>query len=99
MTFTLAGFDDRDGVRRFAFDRHSSDRSRTKVFVGADLGLARKHEIRLQELPLICVQLLESLQVGALMSPVTLTEDKMIEIQTAARMKAERKSIRPPRRS
>jgi len=98
MTFTLTGFSDKNGVRRFAFDCHAADRSRTTVFVGADIGMARKHEIRLQELPLICVRLLESLRDDALTSPVTLTEDNMIEIQTAARSEAERRSHKAPRR-
>jgi hypothetical protein len=99
MTFTMTGFTDKNGVRRFAFDCHAANRSRMTVFVGADIGLARKHEIRLQELPLICVRLLESLHDEALTGPVTLTEDKMIEIQTAARYEAERKSHKMPRRS
>jgi hypothetical protein len=98
MTFTLAGFKDGNGVRRFAFQCVSADRSRTTVFVGTNVELARNHGIRLQDLPLICVRLLESLGNAALTEPVTLTEDRMIEIQTEARMIAEKKAFKPPRR-
>jgi 20S proteasome alpha/beta subunit len=61
MNFLLAGFKEGGGSRHYSFDCVASDRSRTTVIVGADMALARKHEIRLQELPLLCVRLLESL--------------------------------------
>ena len=98
MSFTLTGFKEEDGVRRFAFQYVSTDRSRTRVLVGADVALARNHQIRLQDLPLICLRLLESLGDEALNGPVTLTEDRMIQIQTEARMTAE-KRYKPPRRT
>jgi hypothetical protein len=81
----LAGFKDRDGARHFSFECVAADRSRTAVVVGADMALARKHEIRLQELPLLCVRLIESLGNGAAAGAITLTEDHMKAIQTASR--------------
>jgi|HubBroStandDraft_6_1064221.scaffolds.fasta_scaffold3038880_1 hypothetical protein len=98
MTFTLTGFKEGNGLRRFVFQGTAADRSRTTVVVGADVSLARKHDIRLQELPLICLRLLESLDTEGLVSPITLTEDHMTAIQTAARSAAEKKPHKPPRR-
>jgi hypothetical protein len=68
------------------------------VIVRADVTLARKHEIRLQELPLLCRQLLESIREGGLVGAVTLTEDHMIAIKAAARSAAEKKPHKAPRR-
>ena len=96
MSFTLSGFDDGDGSRRFAFERVTGNH-RTTVIVRADMSLARKHEIRLQELPLICARLLQSFGSDTPAGPITLTEEHMIAIQTAARSEAEKRR-KPPRR-
>jgi hypothetical protein len=98
MEFMLAGFKEGEGVREFRFDWVAADRSRRTVIVRADITLARKHDIRIQELPLLCRRLLENVQEGALPAAITLTEDHMIVIQSAARLAAEKKVQRPPRR-
>lgn len=98
MTFTLSGFKEGNGFRQFVFQCAASDRTKTTVVVAADVNLARKHEIRLQELPLICLRLLESLDQDRLAGPVTLTEDHMTAIQTEAHSAAEKRSHKPPRR-
>ena len=98
MDFTLAGFKEGDGVRQFEFDCVAADRSRRKVIVRADVTLARKHDIRVQELPLLCRRLLDSVEEGALPAAITLTEDHMIAIQSAARMAAEKKALHRPAR-
>lgn len=98
MTFTLTGFEEGSGVRRFAFQCVAADRSKTNVIVDADVSLARKHQIRLQELPLICVRLLESLDGDGLASPITLTEEHMSAIQAAARLASEKRPHKAPRR-
>ena len=85
MIYLLAGFKEGDGSRQYSFDCVASDRSRTTVMVGADMALARKHEIRLQELPLLCVRLLESLGADGLQPSITLTEDHMVAIQIEAK--------------
>jgi hypothetical protein len=99
MTFTLCGFQDSGGSRLFAFQYVDADKSRTTIVVRADVRLARHYEIRLQELPLICVQLLESLGLEALSGPITLTEDHMIGIQAAVRTEAAKRAQKPPRRA
>lgn len=98
MTFTLSGFRDSGGLRRFAFQYVGADKSRTTIIVGADVDLARHYGIRLQELPLICVRLLESLGLEALAGPLALSEDHMIAIQAAVRTEAEKRAQKLPRR-
>lgn len=98
MTFTLSGFTEGNGLRRFAFQCVGGDGGRRTIVVRADVSLARKHEIRLQELPLICLRLLQSSGDGTLAEAITLTEDQMIAVQTTARTAAEKKFRKPPRR-
>src|SRR5687767_700178 len=98
MDFLLAGFKDTGGVRRYHFDWIAADRSRHAVIVSADLGIARKHQVRIQELPLLCRQLLDTIEEAGLSAPIALTEDHMIAIQALARAAAEKKSQKPPRR-
>ena len=59
MEFVLTGFRQEINVRRYTFEAVGDDRSRKEVTVTADLGLARKYKIPLQELPLLCRRLLE----------------------------------------
>lgn len=98
MEFMLAGFKEGDGVRKYRFDWVAADRSRRAVIVCADVSLARKHEIRVQELPLLCRRLLDTIGETELAAAITLTEDHMIAIQAAARTAAEKKPHKPPRR-
>jgi hypothetical protein len=59
MQFTLTGFSQEAGSRVFAYEGVGEDRVRVKFTVSADLTLCRKYGIRLQELPLICLEILE----------------------------------------
>ena len=98
MDFLLVGFkEEGSDIRRFLFECVAPDRSRRTVVVDANMALMRKHEIRVQELPLLCRRLLESIADGNLTDAITFTEDQMIAIQTAAAAGAEKKP-KPPRR-
>jgi len=59
MQYLLSGFTQNTGFRVFAFDGIADDWVRTSYRVRADLALARKHGIRVQELPLLCRGVLE----------------------------------------
>jgi hypothetical protein len=96
--YTLTGFKDGDGLRRFSFQCLDAERAKSIVIVCADVSLARKYEIRLQELPLICLQLLKGVDPAESAQAFTLTEDRMIEIQLAARDAAAKKARKPPRK-
>jgi hypothetical protein len=97
MIYIFTGFRQVNSVRQFGFDCVAEDRSRTQVTVGADLALARKHFILLQDLPLLCRRLLETSDGSALTDSLTLTEDNMLAVETAIRnAKAEKKPSRKP---
>ena len=98
MNFTLAGFREKDGVRQFSFKCISTGGLSSMVTVRADVNVARKHEIRLQDLPLLCIRFLASMREDQLSASVTLTEAYMISIETAAKNEAEKKQQRPSRR-
>jgi hypothetical protein len=86
--------------RVFAFDRISEERERTKCMVRADLALARKYGIRIQELPLLCRSLLERKEAGEEIGSLTFTEAEMQEcarLGAAAHDAAARKR-KPPHR-
>jgi hypothetical protein len=61
MQFVLKGISHDAGLRVFAFEGIGADRSRTGFSVKADLALARRYNIRIQELPLLCLAFLEKL--------------------------------------
>ena len=65
MVFALMGFTNELSLRRFTFELVGSGPPRTTVVVVTDMALVRKYEIPLQELPLLCVRLLQSWTVGA----------------------------------
>ena len=60
MVFALAGVTNEGSLRRFTFELAGSGPPRTTVVVVTDMALVRKYEIPLQELPLLCVRLLQS---------------------------------------
>jgi len=59
MRFTFTGFRQEGGSRVFSYEALGEDRVRTRFTVRVDLELSRRHGIRLQELPLLCVSVLE----------------------------------------
>jgi hypothetical protein len=77
MQFTLTGFTQDLAFRVFAFERLGSDRVRTKMTVKADLGLTRRYGIQMQELPLLCRNLLERSDNAAETHTFTFSEDDM----------------------
>ena len=77
MNYILTGFKQDTGVRVFSFEGIAADRTRAAFSVKADLGLARQHGIRMQELPLLCRQLLEECEAGQQTSAMTFTEASM----------------------
>jgi len=57
--FVSTGFTQETGSRVFAYEVISADHARTKFTVRADLALSRRFGIQLQELPLMCMGILE----------------------------------------
>ena len=101
MVFKLMGFTNELSLRRFTFELVGSGPPRTTMFVVADMALVRKHKIPLQELPLLCLRLLESLTEAA-NGTVVFPEKEMIEYanrREEAKTLAEQKRRQFPRRS
>ena len=77
MQFILTGFTQDMAFRVFAFERMGLDRVRTKFVVKADLALVRKYGIQVQELPLLCRNLLQQRDESGETRILTFTEDDM----------------------
>ncbi|MDX1984628.1 MAG: hypothetical protein SFV51_30430 [Bryobacteraceae bacterium] len=97
--FVLKGFSQETGFRIFVFECHMPDRTRTPLTVKADMALARKYNIALQELPLLCREILERYDQAGGDRTFTYTEDDMARHSTerAARAEASKRK-HPPRR-
>jgi len=75
MDFVFTGFKQSENFRHFSFEGVAADHSRIQFVVGADLMLIRKYQITMQELPLLCLRLLERAPEAP--KAMTFTEDDM----------------------
>lgn len=101
MQFILTGFTPDSGFRVFAFEGVDADRTRTEFTVRIDLALILRYGIRLQELPVLCRELLEQRGEGQKVRTLTFTEEEMsihADKCTAVKDEAARKKAarRPP---
>jgi hypothetical protein len=101
MQFILTGFTQDLAFRVFAFERLGSDRVRTKMTVKADLAMTRRYGIQMQELPLLCRNLLERSDSGAETHALTFSEDDMClhAKHRASAKEAAAQRRKPPRRT
>lgn len=77
MQFVLVGFSQHMGFRTFAFEGIAADRTRTPYTVKADLALIGTYGIRMQELPLLCRELLERYDEREEQRSITFSEEEM----------------------
>ena len=99
MEFVFNGFRQDNNVRHYAFERVGSDSARTRFLVDADLGLIRKYDITVQELPLLCRRLLERRPEGEPAQTITFTEEDMrAHASTCAAARLEAAQKRKPHR-
>jgi hypothetical protein len=77
MRFVLTGFSHNTGSRVFAFEGIAADFTRITFSVSADVELSRRHGIRVQELPLICLRILEQHDTGEQERNLTFAEEDM----------------------
>ncbi len=92
----FTGFRDAAGIRRFEFDLIGNDHSHTECVVTADTTLARKYDIHLQELPLLCRRLLDESGAEQPGQPISLTEQHMAAIRANTQASTEKKPRKPP---
>ena len=74
MHYKMLGFSQNDSVRRFAFQRTGHGIAAAAFVVVADLAVARKFHITVQELPSICSRLLESISEDQPGATIVLTD-------------------------
>jgi hypothetical protein len=77
MQYVLTGFTPDSGFRLFAFQGIRADQTRTAFTVRADLTLTRAYGILVQELPLLCREMLERTDETAVERALTYSEDEM----------------------
>ena len=77
MQYILTGFTHDMGFRIFAFEGIGEDRVRTEYKVKADLALIHRYGIRVQELPLLCLGILERRNEAEEQQTFTYTEGDM----------------------
>jgi hypothetical protein len=75
--FILTGFTPDTKFRVFAFQGIGADRTLTEFTVRADLSLIQRYGIRVQELPLLCLGLLERRDEGDQQRTLSFTEEDM----------------------
>ena len=100
MQFVLTGFKQEMGFRVFAFARVDADRTRTEYTVKADLAMSRRYSIPMQELPLLCRNLLARREDLEDASAVTFGEEEMCQYASncAAARQAAKDKRKPPHR-
>ncbi|MBL8230751.1 MAG: hypothetical protein JNL98_19820 [Bryobacterales bacterium] len=77
IQYVLTGFKQDLGFRIFAFNGVGPDRKLTPFVVRAELTLAQRYGIRLQELPLLCRGVLEQREDDDGERAYTFTEEQM----------------------
>jgi hypothetical protein len=98
MEVVFLGFKQSDSKREFKFESIGADRSRTPVVVVADLSLARRYQIQIQNLPLLCRELLDRSDGEAVAAgTITLNETHMAALNESARVASEEKRSRRSR--
>jgi len=98
MQYILTGFTHDVGSRVFAFECIGEDRIRTAYSVRADLALTRKYGIRVQELPLLCRNILEQRDGNDAQRAFTYTEAAMCLRATIRAAEAAEQKKKTPRR-
>ena len=98
MQYILTGFTHEVGFRVFAFEGIGEDRVRTPYSVRADLALVRKYGIRMQELPLLCREILEQRDGSDTKRTFTYTEAAMCVRANACAAESAAAKRKPPRK-
>lgn len=99
VRYLVTGFTQNTGVRVYAFDGIAPGWVKTAYSVQADLGLARKYGIQMQELPLLCRSILERRGKDDDQCSFTFTEDDMTVHAQVMRAEAEASKKKPSRKA
>jgi hypothetical protein len=98
MRFVLTGFSHNAELRVFAFEGITVDGTRINFSVSADMSLSRRHGIRVQELPLLCLRFLEQHDTGEKRNLTFAEEDMCVYVNNCAAEREAAQRKRAPRR-
>ena len=98
MSYILTGFDQDAQFRVFAFQGIGADSVRTEYRVRADVGLIRKYGIRVQDLPLLCLGVLQRRDEKEATRAFTYTEAEMSTYADDRAMRAAAPKVRKSRK-
>ena len=98
MPFILTGFVHETNVRIYRFEQVEKGRERAQYTVRADLNLIRKYRIQMQELPLLCRQVLDQVPEDQPRRTFTYTEAEMGRYAEAVRAASLKNKKYSPRR-
>ncbi len=93
-SFVLREIGNERTARRFTFEVAGNGVARTSIVVAVDLDLARKYAISLQELPLLCLRLLE--RSPSAENTVVFSEAEMVDhakLRADAKLSNDRKQM------
>lgn len=79
MEYLLAGVEQSNNIRSYAFTEVNRDPRRAPFTVTVDISLLRKYAIPLQELPLLCRHFLEERRVTGADQNLTYGEAEMVQ--------------------
>lgn len=82
MEYLLENYRQTAGLRVFAFDGVSQDRSRSRFTVSVDTALLGRYTISLQELPLLCRRFLEDRVIAGGSHTLTFAEADMAHLSS-----------------
>jgi hypothetical protein len=99
MQYTLTGFTHDRGFRVFAFQGIGEDRARIEYSVKAEFALILRHGIKVQELPLLCREILERHDGGDGQHVFTYTEADMRRQEEARAARAAEAKLKKVRRT
>jgi hypothetical protein len=83
LEFIMTGFKQSLNVRHYSFQIVAGDRTRRDVLVDADLDMMRRHGISIQEMPLLCKHLLETMEDTRIAVAEAKGESKTLSAETA----------------
>ena len=96
MEYVLTNFEQQLNIRRFFFRGTNAAREKLEFIIGIDLSAARKYNIPVQELPLLCVRFLEERNSEAQPRGINFTDSQLASY--AAQRDADKKRSDSKRR-
>ena len=99
MKYVLRGFDQEGNLRQYGFIGIAADRTHAAFTVSVDVDLIRRYDVPLQELPILCHQLLDKDRGDAQTRALMFSEEDIVGYvnrRAEARCAAQQKKTHHP---